>query len=266
MADPCYRNVKSIVPYHASDDASESSSSFREAQLAEIQAIALPIKLLIAAQEGREEVILESLVGKPVIDLTQIDAKGNTILHYACLKGMSQAIPILLKARAPINHANHIGKTALHLLCKQELPKTLKIMIENGASLDVTDDQDNSPLHIASESGKLGMVKILSKKAKKSLDQVNKNQETPLALAIINSHSKVAEKLLDRGADPTITDRNGKAAFDLAVEKKLPDELLNKIKNLVKTKTGTIPMKIKEAAEKLLKGSHGPEKTVRDDN
>jgi hypothetical protein len=79
-----------------------------------------------------------------------------------------------------------------------------------GASVKERYDNDASVAHIAAFSGCLGCLQALKEAGADLNDKVSTfRQETPLMMAIRNQQVEAARKLIELGANPCITDREG---------------------------------------------------------
>lgn len=67
-------------------------------------------------------------------------------------------------------------------------------MIQKGHKIDTTDENGNSPLHLASANGKTDMVKLLLEQG--ASQRPNFDGKTPCDLALLNQHISCA-KLFD---------------------------------------------------------------------
>lgn len=237
-----------LVPYNRSAHTYETYDSTDKKQ-------SVVDRLFEVAKEKDEENLLQFLHDNhsQMDDLDFVDEKENSVLHHICFKGMAQAIFELVDRNLPVdllNHRNTVGKTALHYLAAHELPNIAKKLIKAGAKVDIHDLEGNTPLHIAAESGKLGMVSCLLKKKGEIIDWVNHKHDTALSLAIAKGHASVVEALLEKGASALIKNGSGLMAYHQAFfGKQIPLELIQKIWDQGSGKTND---KIKTIARKLL--------------
>ncbi|MDR1863282.1 MAG: ankyrin repeat domain-containing protein [Treponema sp.] len=151
--------------------------------------------------------------------LTQIDSKGNTPLHQAVYQGGITTVKNLLSAgTSSINYKNNKGLTPL-LAAVSNLNLAISgILLRHGADPNIPRPSDGySSLHVAAENGLSLLGEILLDHAAK-IDALSNDGATPLILAAQWQHRDFAAMLLRRGADPAITDKEGKTARDYAVE------------------------------------------------
>lgn len=126
------------------------------------------------------------------------DAAGKGPILYAAAKGFTPVVEALIEAGTDVNQAYGHDLTALMWAAghANDVPEpeglaTVKLLVEKGARLDALDDRGRSALMIAAERG----------------------------------HGLVVAYLLERGADPALRDREGKAAVDLASNQAVRDVL-----------------------------------------
>ena len=159
--------------------------------------------------------------------------RGETPLHQSCTTGQLEVIRLLLKHGAdpdvrdnsesyPLFSTNHdvvrllleqgaslqvrdyMGRTALHRLSASEYwrPRfdTMRVLLEYCTNPDLLDEQNNTPLHLASSKGNLKAVQLLFEHGA-NVDMRNDSDITPLHEAARNGHTDVMRFLLDHGAD-----------------------------------------------------------------
>jgi ankyrin repeat protein len=118
-----------------------------------------------------------------------MDATGKGPIVYAAGKGLTSIVLLLLDSGLDVNAAYGHDLTALmwaaghaNIVPVQDGLATVKLLVKRGAELDRVDDRGRTALMIAAERG----------------------------------HAEIAAWLVENGADPTIEDRDGKTARDLA--------------------------------------------------
>jgi ankyrin repeat protein len=83
----------------------------------------------------------------------------------------------------------------------------------------ITTADGRTPLMVACVGGHVRCVKALLRDAEAArVNAANDDGETAVWLAAYGGHAKVVRLLLRAGADPTIRDRGGVTALDIAVE------------------------------------------------
>ena len=106
------------------------------------------------------------------------------LLHDAALKGHVEIVELLIAHKADVNARNAEGATALHDAALAGQTAVAEVLLNHGAEIDARDGD---------------------------------TQATALERAASWGASEVVELLLKRGANPSIKDKNGKTALDLAV-------------------------------------------------
>jgi ankyrin repeat protein len=101
--------------------------------------------------------------------------------------------------------------------CNQSL-EIINFIIERGADVNQKDKQENTPLHIAVINKNLNAANLLLDRGAQ-IDAKDKNSQTPLHIAVINKNFKAASLLLDRGAQVDARDARGRTPLHFAAIK-----------------------------------------------
>ncbi|KAL0111526.1 hypothetical protein PUN28_013021 [Cardiocondyla obscurior] len=162
------------------------------------------------------------------VDLPCLGTQGPRPIHWACRKGHSAIVQLLLKAGVAVNTADfkgltplmtacmfgkfataafllgsgaqgHLtdinGDTALHWAAYKGHAELIKLLIYSGVDLQKPDYFGSTPLHLACLSGNVSCVQILCEKSKIELEPRDKNGKTPLQLAKSHRHSEIVRIL-----------------------------------------------------------------------
>ncbi|MFZ3231686.1 MAG: ankyrin repeat domain-containing protein [Pseudobdellovibrio sp.] len=137
----------------------------------------------------------------------------NEDFFEACELGDIETVKKLLKLNPEFVHARDQYKfTPLHLAAGDVL-EIAKILLANGADLHAVDDDGSTPLHCALYPEMTDF--LISKGAK--LNALDNNGDTPLiGLASEDEGYESMEVLLEAGASPSIKNKNGETALDIA--------------------------------------------------
>jgi len=206
------------------------------------QAGYLPIHNAIAYQhENLFRTLLEIFLSMPSSPyyFNSPDNNGNSPVHWAMLKKNYQAVVELVKVGADISSMNHLGKTPMHIAvehCGRENSKSdfevhlsmVKFLIAVGAVVDAYDGSNVTPLHLASELGKLELIETLVEGGA-FVNAVDSVGETPLFYAIRNKHYDVVKKLLEVKAN--LYSRNNEGETPLEYSMALRDSTMTDLLN-----------------------------------
>ena len=169
--------------------------------------------LHLAEYYGELEVAQILLIYKA--DFNSRNVNGGTPLHF--LSGFHPRPGIyneedildharlLLKYGADINSPDSTNKTPLHVAVGMEKFTLARILIEHGANALAEDDYGTTPLHLLSasqihDSDALDLVWLLLGQGAE-VNRPDESKQMPLHLAIGNNWFKLAQILLDHGAD-----------------------------------------------------------------
>jgi uncharacterized protein len=162
---------------------------------------------------------------------------GQTPLMLAARQGSLPVVEMLIKAGAKVNaRESWRQQTALMWAVAAGNADVADLLIRHKAEVDIraaSNDWGNqitsepraqyratgghTPLLIAARSGCTACVKRLLE-AGASIDRPTPDGVTALMVAIDNSHDDVAMLLLDRGANPHLTDWWGRSALYVAID------------------------------------------------
>jgi ankyrin repeat protein len=119
------------------------------------------------------------------------DGTGKPPIVYAAAKGFSKIVAIFLEEGVPVDIRDGNDLTPLMWAAGHpndvpdaEALETISILLENGADIDLVDNRGRTALMIGAERG----------------------------------HSAIVSTLIAAGADPSITDKKGLSASELAVD------------------------------------------------
>eukprot|EP00026_Physarum_polycephalum_P017727 Phypoly_transcript_19050.p1 GENE.Phypoly_transcript_19050~~Phypoly_transcript_19050.p1 ORF type:complete len:135 (+),score=22.87 Phypoly_transcript_19050:77-481(+) len=107
-------------------------------------------RFISAAKKGEDEVVKEYLTDKEFnITPHEVDATGETALHWAARTGMISTVELLLSHGAKVNAKDTSGETPLHKAAWRNQTETVEVLIEHGASIDETSKDGKKPYDLA---------------------------------------------------------------------------------------------------------------------
>lgn len=154
-------------------------------------------------------------------DINLQNAQGETLLHYAIIKGNKAIVALLLEKGFNLLTKNVYGYTALHRAVISNNKDIVAMLLKADANQLFPDKNDEIPLHWAAEAGYSDIVELLLQDAKagKAKNIQNKDGHTPLYRAIISQDVATVRCLLNADADPNIPSHARQTPLCLAIEK-----------------------------------------------
>lgn len=140
------------------------------------------------------------LLSRPgiAIDAKQLD--GTTALYRACLAGNTAAFKLLLDNGADVNNRNNDNLWTV-LMCgvaENRIEIVEQLLSRSELEVNVTDEIQNTALHIATERGNARMVELLLRHPGVQINLKNHLGWTPLSNAAFAGHVDVVRLLLAR--------------------------------------------------------------------
>ena len=166
-----------------------------------------------------------------------------SLLHWAYDKGYEDLLVSLLKHGAEVNMQDAEGETVLHLAAEKGDYKTYSLLKEHGGDITIKNKAGEAPWKKFERYDKTAADKIRRYYENREQDiSANTDLEnfissilpeyinhktsddstmTVLQVAIANKDVSGAEKLIEKGADYTLSDKDGDNALDYAIKKDL---------------------------------------------
>lgn len=172
-----------------------------------------------AAHEG-DVAAIQDLVAEGA-DLEARDAAGRTPLHVAAFVSQNQAVRALAKAGADLNALENSAYDIVTIAAVADDLALVDLALLLGASAsNVTSPYDGTALIAAAHLGHHAVVERLIAGGA-PLDHINNLGWTALMEAVVlgdggPEHVRTVRALVDAGAEPTITDRDGSTPLDHA--------------------------------------------------
>ncbi|XP_067649775.1 BRCA1-associated RING domain protein 1-like [Haliotis asinina] len=110
------------------------------------------------------------------------NARGETQLHVAAIKGDVDRVMALLESGASPNVRDNAGWTPLHECCNHGYTAIAEILLNHGAMINIPGMDNDTPLHDAVSNYRLDVVKLLVSRGA-SITTRNMKGQTPLHLA-----------------------------------------------------------------------------------
>ncbi len=179
--------------------------------------------LMIAARCGWDMMAAELI--KAGANLDEVDANGDTALHYSAQFGNLRVMKLLLEAGASTDRQDKWNQTPLIMCPGHSEFAGLAMLLEHHANPNVVSFWAGTALHYAAGHGSLSMINALLKHGA-NINLADKTGATPLIVACSSTvvrwqespHSVAILPLLAAGADLNTRDKGGCTALHNAVE------------------------------------------------
>ena len=159
-------------------------------------------------------------------DLNAKDLDGHTALYYAIDHNDLELVKALVRHKAKVNRpCDDDGEYPLAVASgffnREEIARYL---VEAGAKVKRADKKKNTPLHVAAQNGRVGLVRLYLEKGAK-LEAKNAEGDTPFLSACEDfdgwDGDKVATRrfLLEKGAKANAINKYGQNAFNILFNK-----------------------------------------------
>lgn len=148
-------------------------------------------------------------------DVNSVNLQGQTALHVAATKDLSDIAAVLLARGATVDLVDKQGNTALHLAVKSGSAGILPILAQYGASLFSVDQQGKSVLQTALQQNPDLIPKLVTKNTIGSRDAAG---NTVLHVAAAQGLEGLTEILIKLGADQQVRNNAGFTALDEALQ------------------------------------------------
>ncbi|CAB0037932.1 unnamed protein product [Trichogramma brassicae] len=177
-----------------------------------------------AARRGYNDVVRQLFKIYNRFDVNYIDEFGYTHFHAACETRRRDLVEGFLKVgQDPNLLVEKTGDSPLSLASKNEDQEAFELLLRHGANPNLANAQGLTLLHVLSKRSFGTDASRLVFKISEEIDQplqidVRDNLgNTPLHLALRRIKYNVAKLLLEKGADPNLTDADGSTALHICV-------------------------------------------------
>ncbi|XP_022097081.1 transient receptor potential cation channel subfamily A member 1-like [Acanthaster planci] len=147
------------------------------------------------------------------------DDNGVYVIHCAATHASRDVLNMLLEKAEEAGYPRDYvlrqkdkeNNTALHSAVNSGSEEAVRVCIEFGSPLDVLQEDDSTPLHLAASQGSLPIIKLLLSPpgSEATLSMCDVEKMTPLHRAAMFDHVDVVEFLIAQGADMDAVDKNG---------------------------------------------------------
>jgi len=171
--------------------------------------------LLIAAQNGRDEIVEDLLLGGA--DVNFGNNHKNTAIHLAAQNGWTKVMEWLLKAKnINVNAKDLHANTALHLAAQNgAIGIVHQLLARPEIEINPKNTHAHVPLHLAAQNGHLELSRVLGSAEGINLNSKDLIGNTPLHTAYHTTHRDIANMLIKLGANPQARNLSGLRPQDL---------------------------------------------------
>jgi len=141
-------------------------------------------------------------------DLDAGDNHGLNPLMWSVMDNNIEMARFLAGHGADVNHRDNAGVTPLILAANRDSLPMIEWLINQGAGIRAADKEGKTALHIASMTGNFPAASYLAGNHT-LLNIRDNNGMTPLHLAAVYGYAGIGKTLLEKGADPSVTDNQG---------------------------------------------------------
>ncbi|XP_065096605.1 ankyrin repeat domain-containing protein 55 isoform X1 [Paramisgurnus dabryanus] len=171
-----------------------------------------------AAASGDVNTLTAMIREDPSI-LEYCDSEGSTPLMHAVCGRQVDTVKLLLKMGASINTQDACGRTSLSLATYLGWLEGCVCLLRNGAKQNIPDKNGRLPIHAATAETEFRLMAVLLQQS--TLCEINHQDNegmTALHWASFHNRPEHVQALLQKGADPTLVDKDFKTALHWAVQ------------------------------------------------
>eukprot|EP01059_Diplonema_ambulator_P003310 TRINITY_DN12994_c0_g1_i1.p1 TRINITY_DN12994_c0_g1~~TRINITY_DN12994_c0_g1_i1.p1 ORF type:complete len:422 (+),score=74.38 TRINITY_DN12994_c0_g1_i1:48-1313(+) len=169
---------------------------------------------------------VEELLNEERVNASLQNARGDTVLHTAVMKGNTEVVGDLVRKLCNrgvfVNARNSKGERPLHIAVELENTHAVSALVEAKADPDIANDEGDAPLHI-SVGKDVSIAEILLHKASADPNARNRHGATPLHRAVSLKDIDTAKLLIENGTDLNIQDSEGDTPLHITVRDKTID-------------------------------------------
>lgn len=149
----------------------------------------------------------------------QTSRRDGTALFWACAKGYTELVQILVRKGANVNARTSYNSTPLIAAADRNRHQVMRLLLQHGADVDSQTTNGDTACHLAAYRGHVEAVRVLVE-AGADLDLTNNRFRTPLDDAMRQGHEGVvpyldtATLLFDAGSQSANTRGPKKASFN----------------------------------------------------
>ncbi|WP_265039233.1 ankyrin repeat domain-containing protein [Wolbachia endosymbiont (group A) of Yponomeuta plumbellus] len=155
------------------------------------------------AWEGNLDTVKLIVEGEGSVNVA--DKYGCTLLHWSALKGHSDIAKLLVNKGANVNAKDILGRTPMHFAVMNN-HKDIQDVYGRGSTYTTAESNDEEVIQLFLMRGA-------------SINEADKNGETPLHLASWGGHLDTLQHLINNGANIGTKDSSGKTPLDIAKDK-----------------------------------------------
>lgn len=148
------------------------------------------------------------------IDANMRNKDGQTPLHIAASKDLSDIAALLLQRQANVNASDILGNTPLHLALTTDAFATATLLARSGADIFATNLEGLAPVDIAFAKGEATFASLVSPE---TIGRANADGITLLHYAARKGNPEMALVVLKAGASTRALDAKGLNPLDLAL-------------------------------------------------
>ncbi|KAG2441776.1 hypothetical protein HXX76_003389 [Chlamydomonas incerta] len=176
-----------------------------------------------------------AMVAQSTCTLNNLDKRGLSALHYclgagpACggLSGLGHgpALALVLipspKCDVDLTSRDKAAEAAIHRVSELGLPEVCAALLARSANPNAANGGGMRPLHLAINGSSEGHNAVAEQLISSDDCDVNivmpSTGQTPLLMAVVKCKAGLAERLVKRGADPNVADKQGDAPLHAAL-------------------------------------------------
>ena len=144
-------------------------------------------------------------------------------MQHAIENGEVATVTALLAKGVSPDLQDEYGRGFLWHAIDGDQREIAELLVEKGASLALTENNGATVLHRAARRGRFELAARFAELAPQLVNAKDAYGETPLHIAAEAGRDDMVQALLDRGADPTLKNSNGRNALFLAQREKHAD-------------------------------------------